>query len=88
MVSSFSLDEVVNLCPSVLTGEFKVLQDLWKPYKPPWKQSKRSTARSWTCYCRRLVILTYESLPKPEKKIIRRTTVSILATLKRTCNFW
>ena len=68
MVSSFSLDEVVDLCTSVLAGEFKVLQDLWKPYKPPWKQFKRSTACSWTCYSRRLVILTYESLPKPGKK--------------------
>jgi len=68
MVSSFSLDEVVNLCASVLAGEFKVLQDLWKPYRPPWKQSKRSTARSWTCYCRRLVILASESLPKPGEK--------------------
>lgn len=87
MVSSFSLDEVVNLCTSVLAGEFKVFQDLWKPYKSPWKQSKRSTARSGTCYSRRLVILTNESLQKPGEKN-GHSAVPILATLKRTCSFW
>lgn len=40
MVSSFCRDEVVNLCTSVLASECKVLQDLWKPYRLPWKQSR------------------------------------------------